>query len=191
MASPGSAPRSFPLRLSAAAAFACGSCAPFAAFGLVAGSSPWLANHKAFYLAAGSLAILLGLKRALAPPACRLPSAPSGKIRELIEGSRLKALLGALALGLLGSFGWALCAAPVVAAIFGLALGRGGLAGAPALLAVYCLGAAGPLVILAMAAQPLSRRLSLVERSRAPLARLGGLAMAGLGAWLVWGSVPL
>jgi cytochrome c-type biogenesis protein len=177
-------------RWAASLAFAAGACAPFVAAALWAGSQPGLAQNKPLFAAAGLAAIALGLKRAIRPPDCHRPGPSARRWARLASGGGLEAPLRALGLGLAGSFGWTLCSAPVVAAILALASGRSGAAGAGALLAAYCLGAAGPLVVLSLAAHPLSRRLEAVERLRLPLVRLGGLAMAGLGVWLAWVNKP-
>jgi cytochrome c-type biogenesis protein len=164
-------------------AFTAGMCAPFFLVGLWAGSWLSLFENSLFFAAAGALAAIFGVRQAVRPAACRTAAVPD---RRFWKKKPSWSLAGAFSLGLVCSFGWTSCSTPLVGAILGLAAGRGGPAQAALLLGLYGLGAAGPFFLLTLGSHGLSLKFAGLQRFRLLFVRLGGLAMAGAGLWLIW-----
>jgi cytochrome c biogenesis protein CcdA len=184
MTPPGPAAGGWAAKLGRTAAFAAGVCAPFFLVGLWAGSWLGLIDHPAFLFLAGALALAFGAKR-LARPARSCPATPLAGGAGRFPSPR-RPWTAAFALGLISSFGWTSCSAPLLAAILALSAGRRGLAQPAILLTLYGLGVTAPFFLLSLGAHGLARKLGRFSRFQPWLERAGGLAMAGLGLWLLW-----
>ncbi|MDR1394624.1 MAG: cytochrome c biogenesis CcdA family protein [Deltaproteobacteria bacterium] len=160
--------------LARTAAFALGTCLPFFLFGLVLTANTFA--EPLGFAAFGLLAVIAGLKRLIRPP----QSCPAGPLRPGRSGK--PGLIASFGLGLIGSFGWTACTGPLVAAILGLAAGRGGLSGAFWLILVYCLGLMGPFFLFTLGGSGLERKLAGW--------REGGLCSPGWGepSWPGWAA---
>lgn len=97
---------------------------------------------------------------------------------------RVTSVAGGLAFGVVFALGWTPCAGPVLAAVLGYAASAGSVVKGAALLAVYGLGMALPLVVVAAFADravPLLRRLM---RHLGAMQKVTGVLMVGVALWI-------
>jgi cytochrome c-type biogenesis protein len=161
--------------------FSAGVCAPFFLAGLWLNSLD-LEQPLIFFLA-GILSFIFGVMKLIKR------SADCPVRRTGLKNSFKPGLGACFILGLISSFGWTACAAPLITALIGLGAGREGLSGSLTLIAVYSLGLLAPFFVLTLSFMLFKRKVSFLKGSVIS-AKLGGAALAGLGLWLIWSNWP-
>jgi len=96
-----------------------------------------------------------------------------------------RGFVGAFTFGILFGVVASPCSTPILAAIATIAAARGSVPQGALLLFVYGLGKGMPLMLLGLAAGSLTVMRS-ISRATGVLTRLGGAALIGVGAYLVW-----
>jgi cytochrome c biogenesis protein CcdA len=167
----------WPFGLIKTLAFNLGVCLPFFVIGLLVSAKDF--ESPVIFSAIGLITIFWGLKRILWPVNYCSLKAPNSAVLN-------RKTLSSLTLGLISSFGWTACTGPLIAAIFGLTAGREGLSGTFCLLTVYGLGLTAPFFILSLGVYVFKWKLPARMGGSLWTVRLGGLAMAFLGFWLLW-----
>jgi cytochrome c biogenesis protein CcdA len=154
--------------------------------GLWANSFITFLDNPLFLFLAGVLVAIVGFARILKPnKSCPTPLALNSKGAFWVKVAAWP-VVGALVLGLICSFGWTSCSAPLIAAILGLSVGRTGLERPAILLTLYGLGVTWPFFLLSLVGHGLSRKFAGWARYRPRFTKLGGIALVSLGGWLIW-----
>lgn len=163
-------------------AFVLGMSAVFAAVGAAAGllGRALLLGAWAYYAAAAVCAAIgLQMLGVIALPVDRL-----NRWAPLTRPER-RGVMGAVVFGMMFGLVASPCSTPILAAISAMAATTGSAANGAALLFTYGLGKGVPLLLLGVASGSLALMRS-VSRVTPVLTRVGGVAMLGAAAYLVW-----
>lgn len=151
-----------------------------------AGIGPGLRRSgRVLEIVAGVILVVLGL--GMAGP---LHWAPLLRERRFTAPDRLLRAgpLGAFPLGVVFGIGWTPCVGPYLGAALTLAAVSGHATEGALLLLAYALGLGAPFVLIALAGASMPDLGRRLNRAAGPLARAGGVVLAGLGVVLVVGA---
>lgn len=181
--SPGMSPREAQLRsLALSAMFVLGMSMLFASVGAAAAlmgrallASPWA------YYAVAAICVVLGLHM------MGVVSVPFDAVNRLLPQARpeRRGLAGAFLFGVAFGVVASPCSTPILAAIATIAAVRGSVWQGALLLFVFGVGKGVPLILLGLAAGSLSVMRSM-SRATLALTRIGGAALIGSAAYLIW-----
>ncbi len=161
--------------------FVAGFSVVFVAVASVAGvAGAVLPNTRVLHVAAGVLAVLMGLQFMGALPLLRTERRP--RWRPAVG------LAGAPFLGAAFGVGWIPCVGPTLGAVVALSFVDGG-AGRGAVLGVaYCLGLGLPFVLVSLGYARGLRALGPLRRHRVLITRIGGVLLVLVGVLLLTGA---
>lgn len=179
----GKTPRSAHLRaLTLTAVFVLGMSLVFATIGALAGAlgRALLVGAWAYY-AVAAICVALGLHM-LGVIELRFDA-----LNRFVPTTRpeRRGFLGALLFGMVFGLVASPCATPILAAIATIAAARGSVVEGAALLFVYGLGKGVPLLLLGLASGSLTMMRSM-SRATGVATKVGGAALLGAAAYLVW-----
>lgn len=168
--------------LALSATFVLGMSLLFAAIGAAAAllGRALLAGAWAYYGVA-AICVVLGLQM------MRVISLPFDALNRFLPDRRpeRKGFVGAFLLGILFGIVASPCSTPILAAVATIAATRGSVPQGALLLFVYGLGKGVPLMLLGVASGSLAAMRSL-SRATGVLTKIGGAALIGVAAYLVW-----
>jgi cytochrome c-type biogenesis protein len=168
--------------LALSATFVLGMSLLFAGIGAAAAmlGQALLAGAWAYYVVA-AICVVLGLQM------MGVISLPIDALNRFLPNTRpeRRGFVGAFLLGILFGVVASPCSTPVLAAIATIAATRGSVPQGALLLFVYGLGKGVPLMLLGLAAGSLGLMRSL-SRATGALTKIGGVALVGAAAYLVW-----
>ena len=168
--------------LALSATFVLGMSLLFAAVGAAAAllGRALLVGAWAYYVVA-AICVVLGLQML---GVINLPFDALNRFLPITRPER-RGFLGAFLFGILFGVIASPCSTPILAAIATIAAARGSVPQGALLLFVYGLGKGVPLMLLGIAAGSLTLMRSL-SRATGVLTRIGGVALIGAAAYLVW-----
>lgn len=168
--------------LALSSVFVLGTSLVFTAIGAVAGAlgRAVLVGAWASY-ALALICLVLGLHM------LGLIDLPFDALNRLVPPRRpeRRGLMGAFAFGALFGLVASPCSTPILAAIATIAAARGSAVEGAGLLFVYGLGKGFPLLMLGLASGSLAK-MRLLSRATGALTKVGGIALCGAAAYLVW-----
>ena len=168
--------------LALSATFVFGMALLFAGIGAAAGAIGHAIMVGAWaYYAVAAICVVLGLQM------LGLVNVPFDALNRFLPATRPKGrgFAGAFLLGILFGVVASPCSTPILAAIATIAAVRGSAAQGAVMLFVYGLGKGVPLMLLGLVSGSLALMKSL-SRATGVLTKIGGVALLGAAAYLVW-----
>ncbi len=168
--------------LALSATFVLGMSLLFASIGAAAAllGRALLVGAWAYYVVA-AICVVLGLQM------LGVINLPFDALNRFLPNTRpeRRGFVGAFVFGILFGVVASPCSTPILAAIATIAAARGSVPQGALLLFVYGLGKGVPLLLLGLAAGSLSAMRS-ISRATGVLTKIGGAALIGVAAYLVW-----
>lgn len=165
--------------------FVAGIACCFIVLGFGAGALGSVINSNIFLILMGAVVVVMGIHQTGLIHIKALYK--EKKVR--LERAKKKDGLGVFLLGLTFSFGWTPCIGPILAAILGLASGRGTALYGGFLMTLYSLGFAIPFMVLALFSELLLGKMKGIYKHLGKIKVASGVVIILMGILLMTGSL--